>query len=106
MTRPQRGGSGAATAAFQVLNPVLSGARHWSCYTTWPQEGRGGAAMAKLRREMLAVNSFRERLYDNPIGHIWMTTDGAHSVAPRVQDVFRLQSPENSAAAPAGELNK
>ena len=55
---------------------MLHGARHWSCYTTWPQEGRGGAAMAKLRREMLAVNSFRERLYDNPIGHIWMTTDG------------------------------
>jgi hypothetical protein len=37
--------------------------------------------MAKLRREMLAVNSFRERLYDNPVGHIWMTTDGEQSTA-------------------------
>jgi hypothetical protein len=68
----------AAIDTAQPLNPepCAAGARHWSCYTTWPQEGRGGAAMAKLRREMLAVNSFRERLYDNPIGHIWMTTDG------------------------------
>jgi hypothetical protein len=57
---------------------LCAATRHWSCYTTWPQEGRGGATMAKLRREMLAVNSFRERLYDNPIGHIWMTTDGRH----------------------------
>lgn len=38
-------------------------------------------AMAKLRREMLAVNSFRERLYDNPVGHIWMTTDGELTAA-------------------------
>lgn len=33
--------------------------------------------MRKLREEMLKVNSFRERLYDNPVGHIWMTEDGA-----------------------------
>lgn len=57
--------------------------RHWSCYTTWPQEGRGGAAMSRLRRQMLAANSFRERLYDNPVGHIWMTEDGEEHMSPK-----------------------
>lgn len=41
------------------------------------QEGRGGANTATLRSQMLEVNSFRERLYDNPIGNVWMTEDGA-----------------------------
>ena len=47
--------------------------------------------MAKLRREMLAVNSFRERLYDNPIGHIWMTTDGGGFGSRGLQAATRRQ---------------
>mmetsp|Transcript_3550 Transcript_3550/g.10331 ORF Transcript_3550/g.10331 Transcript_3550/m.10331 type:complete len:816 (-) Transcript_3550:2377-4824(-) len=50
--------------------------KHYMCYVTWPQEGRGGANTATLRSQMLEVNSFRERLYDNPIGNVWMTEDG------------------------------
>lgn len=61
------------------------------CYTTWPQEGHGGAAMAKLRRAMLGVNSFRERLYNNPVGHIWMTSDGEPCLLCNKFDLITLQ---------------
>lgn len=41
------------------------------------QEGRGGAKMAELRGKVLEANSFRERLYENPVGNVWVTGDGA-----------------------------
>ncbi len=33
--------------------------------------------MAKLRGKVLHENSFRERLYENPVGNVWVTEDGA-----------------------------
>ncbi len=53
--------------------------------------------MKALREDMLKVNSFRERLYDNPVGHLWMTEDGGRFYsAPqpsRTQVTLRIAEP-------------
>lgn len=56
--------------------PTTAHDKHYMCYVTWPQEGRGGPKTATFRSKLLKKNSFRERLYDNPIGNVWMTEDG------------------------------